>query len=406
MKTVSLSIDGKSVTASAGTTILNAAAAAGIDIPHLCYDPRVEPIGSCRLCGVKVEGMRGVIASCGQAVSDGMKITTEDDDLALHRRQILQLLLSDHSPTCTTCDKSGNCRLQDYAYRYHADQNRFGPLTHQPDGPNYTTLNKGILYDAEKCIKCGLCVKYCETVQMAEALTFAWRAKRMVVTTPFDEDLHKTTCELCGGCIRVCPVGAMLDKSALGMGREKDLSRVRTTCSYCGVGCQMDLVVDKARNRIVRVTAEPGSPINDGNLCVKGHFGFEFVASKDRLTHPLIRKNGKLRKSDVGRSHCAGRQTPPRDSRQARSRCRRLRLLVALHQRRKLPDAKTGARGRRHQQRGQLRHQLPCADRRRSGDVVRQRRDDQQHRRDQRLQGALPHRRQPHRGASDLSAWK
>ena len=169
--------------------------------------------------------------------------------------------------------------------------------THQPDGPNYTTLNKGILYDAEKCIKCGLCVKYCETVQMADALTFAWRAKRLVVTTPFNEDLHKTTCELCGGCIRVCPVGAMLDKSAVGMGREKDLSRVRTTCSYCGVGCQMDLVVDKARNRIVRVTAEPGSTINGGNLCVKGHFGFEFVASKDRLTHPLIRKNGKFEKA-------------------------------------------------------------------------------------------------------------
>jgi len=129
---------------------------------------------------------------------------------------------------------------------------------------------------------------------MADALTFAWRAKRLVVTTPFEEDLHKTTCELCGGCIRVCPVGAMLDKSAVGMGREKDLGRVRTTCSYCGVGCQMDLVVDKARNRIVRVTAESGATINGGNLCVKGHFGFEFVASKDRLTHPLIRKSGKL----------------------------------------------------------------------------------------------------------------
>ena len=224
MNIVSLTIDGKNVTVSAGTTILNAAAAVGIDIPHLCYDPRVEPIGSCRLCGVKVEGMRGLIASCGQAVGDRMKVTTEDDELALHRRQILELLLSDHRSGCTGCDRSGNCRLQDYAYRYHADEKRFGALTHPPDGPNYTTLNKGILYDADKCIKCGLCVKYCETVQMADALTFAWRAKRLVVTTPFNEDLHKTTCELCGGCIRVCPVGAMLDKSAVGMGREQDLS--------------------------------------------------------------------------------------------------------------------------------------------------------------------------------------
>ncbi|MGA2073445.1 MAG: formate dehydrogenase subunit alpha [Terriglobia bacterium] len=297
MKTVSLNIDGKTLTAAIGATILNAAAAAGIDIPHLCYDPRVEPVGSCRLCGVKVEGMRGIVASCGQAVGEGMKVTTEDDELALNRRQILELLLSDHRTACAGCDKSGNCRLQDYAYRYHAAEDRFGVLAHPPDGPNYTTLNKGILYDADKCIKCGLCVKYCETVQMADALTFAWRAKRLVVTTPFNEDLHKTTCELCGGCIRVCPVGAMLDKAAVGMGRQRDLSRVRTTCSYCGVGCQMDLMVDKARNRIVRVTAEPDATINGGNLCVKGHFGFEFVASKDRLTHPLIRKNGSFEKA-------------------------------------------------------------------------------------------------------------
>ena len=297
MKTVSLNIDGKTLTAAIGATILNAAAAAGIDIPHLCYDPRVEPVGSCRLCGVKVEGMRGIVASCGQAVGEGMKVTTEDDELALNRRQILELLLSDHRTACAGCDKSGNCRLQDYAYRYHAAEDRFGVLAHPPDGPNYTTLNKGILYDADKCIKCGLCIKYCETVQMADALTFAWRAKRLVVTTPFNEDLHKTTCELCGGCIRVCPVGAMLDKAAVGMGRQRDLSRVRTTCSYCGVGCQMDLMVDKARNRIVRVTAEPDATINGGNLCVKGHFGFEFVASKDRLTHPLIRKNGSFEKA-------------------------------------------------------------------------------------------------------------
>ena len=297
MNTVSLIIDGKPVSTPAGTTILNAAKSAGVDIPHLCYDPRVEPIGACRLCGVKVEGTRGLVAACAQAVSDGMKVVTEDAELALRRRHVLELLLSDHCPTCTSCDKSGACRLQDYAYRYGADQNRFGRYVAKPNGKNYTSLNKGILYAEEKCIKCGLCVKYCETVQMAEALTFAWRANRLQITTPFDETLHLTTCELCGGCIRVCPVGAMLDKAAVGLGREADLKRVRTTCAYCGVGCQMDLLVDPNRNRIVRVTAEPGSPINEGNLCVKGHFGFEFVGSPDRLTHPLIRENGAFRKA-------------------------------------------------------------------------------------------------------------
>jgi len=246
---------------------------------------------------VKVEGARGLIAACGQVVSEGMKVVTEDDELALRRKHVLELFLSDHCSTCIGCDKSGACKLQDYAYRYHADQNRFGVYAPKPNGTNFTTLNKGILYDAEKCIRCGLCVKYCETVQMAEALTFAWRANRMVVTTPFDEDLHTTSCELCGGCIRVCPTGAMLDKAAIGQGREADLTRVRTTCTYCGVGCQMELLVNKRKNRIVRVTTDPYSPINSGNLCVKGHFGHEFVSSPERLTHPLIRENGAFRKA-------------------------------------------------------------------------------------------------------------
>ena len=297
MNSVALTIDGQAVTVPAGTTILNAARTAGIEIPHLCYDPRVEAIGSCRLCGVKVEGARGLIAACGQVVSEGMKVVTEDDELALRRKHVLELFLSDHCSTCIGCDKSGACKLQDYAYRYHADQNRFGVYAPKPNGTNFTTLNKGILYDAEKCIRCGLCVKYCETVQMAEALTFAWRANRMVVTTPFDEDLHTTSCELCGGCIRVCPTGAMLDKAAIGQGREADLTRVRTTCTYCGVGCQMELLVNKRKNRIVRVTTDPYSPINSGNLCVKGHFGHEFVSSPERLTHPLIRENGAFRKA-------------------------------------------------------------------------------------------------------------
>jgi len=297
MNTVSLIIDGKPVTAPAGTTILNAARLASIDIPHLCYDPRVEAIGSCRLCGVKVEGSRGLVAACGQIVSEGMKVVTEDDELALRRKHVLELFLSDHCSTCIGCDKSGACKLQDYAYRYQADQNRFGVYAAKPVTKNFTTLNKGILYDAEKCIRCGLCVKYCETVQMAEALTFAWRANRLVVTTPFDEDLNNTSCELCGGCIRVCPVGAMLDKAAIGQGREADLTRIRTTCPYCGVGCQMDLLVNKHKNRIVRVTTDPYSQINGGNLCVKGHFGFEFVSSPERLTHPLIRKGDQFVKT-------------------------------------------------------------------------------------------------------------
>jgi len=293
-KPVSLTIDGRAVTVPAGTSVLLAAQSAGIDVPHLCHDPRVEPIGACRLCSVKVEGARGLVAACGQQVAPGMVVTSEDPELAERRRHVLELLLSEHHASCANCDRSGDCRLQDYAYRYQADPHRFGVYVPKHTAPNYTALDKGILYDADKCIRCGLCVKYCETVQMAEALTFTWRADRLVVSTPGDVPLRETDCEFCGGCIRVCPTGAMLDRGAAHHGRAADLKKVRTTCAYCGVGCQVDLYVDPHKNRIVRASAEPGATVNDGNLCVKGHFGFEFVGSPARLRQPLIRRDGEL----------------------------------------------------------------------------------------------------------------
>ncbi|MHC4798103.1 MAG: molybdopterin-dependent oxidoreductase, partial [Planctomycetota bacterium] len=297
MNEIGLTINGKDVSVRKGTTIFEAAKSVGIEIPRLCLDARVEPIGSCRMCVVKVEGTSGLTISCCTAVSPGMRVCTEDEEIAATRKTILELILSEHCVSCTRCDREGACRLQDYAYRYMADESRFGAAGRKLVCTNYSSNSKGILYDPSRCILCGLCVKYCEEVQMAFALTFAWRQDRMEVSTAYGMDLHESTCEMCGGCVRVCPSGAMLDRAAVGKGREKDLSRTRTICPYCGVGCQMDLLVDVGKNRIVRATAEPGSPINDGNLCVKGHFGFEFVSSPDRLTDPLVRKNGSFEKT-------------------------------------------------------------------------------------------------------------
>lgn len=291
-------IDDRSYTVPDSASVLDVCRQHGIWIPTLCHDERLEEAyGGCRMCLVEVEGAPDLLASCVTRVRDKMVVRTQTDRVHAARKAVLELILSEHPYECMTCEKDGGCRLQSYAYHYQADAARHGRYVRKPARPNFTTRNKGILYDADRCIKCGLCIRYCETVQMAGALTFAGRASGVEVSTPFDKDLHESTCELCGGCIRVCPVGAMLDKSGVGVAREAELQRVRTTCPYCGVGCQMDLMVDKRRNRIVRVTSEPGSPINDGNLCVKGHFGFEFVASKERLTHPLIRKNGQFEKA-------------------------------------------------------------------------------------------------------------
>jgi formate dehydrogenase alpha subunit len=297
MREVRLQIDNIEITVPEGTTILEAAKNAGIDIPHLCYDPRVRPIGSCRLCIVQIEGRVGLTISCNTPAASGMTVCTENLEIAAIRKTILELILAQHRVACTSCDREGACKLQDYAYRYQADEGHFGPAPRKPIRPNYTTNSEAILYDPDKCILCGLCVNYCEEVPMAEALTFAGKPEDMEVSTAFGMDLFKSTCVLCGGCVSVCPTGAMTERAAVGCGREKDLIKTRTVCAYCGVGCQIDVAVNPKTNRIVKVTTEPGYIPNRGNLCVKGKFGIDFVGHPDRLATPLIKRNGRFEKA-------------------------------------------------------------------------------------------------------------
>jgi len=277
MKQIRLRIDDKEIKTTEGTTILEAARSGGIDIPNLCYDPRIAPQGACRLCIVQIDSRPGLTTSCNTPVEEGMKVCTENEEIAAIRKTILELLLADHRVACTSCDRDGACRLQDYAYRYHADERRFTAGRQKPRRPNYATNSEAICYDPDKCILCGLCVKYCAEVEMDEALTFGGLGGEMEVTTAFGMDLRESTCELCGGCIQVCPVGAIVERSAIGKGREKDLLKTRTTCAYCGVGCQIELNVDPKTNSIVRVTSSIGRIPNNGNLCVKGKFAIEFV---------------------------------------------------------------------------------------------------------------------------------
>jgi len=297
MSSFRLTIDGREVQAQEGQTILQAALARGIDIPHLCHDPRLTPTGSCRLCVVEIKGQPGLHTACTRMVEPGLSVETETEAVRASRRTTLELLLSEHRVACTTCDADGDCLLQDYAYRYQAAETRFPNVAAAPNEPNYTTGNKGLDYDPSKCVRCQRCVRICAEVVMAEALTMRQRALSSVVSTGFDLPLNESTCELCGQCIDTCPTGAIGSRGAKGFGRKRDLEKVRTTCTYCGVGCQMDLNVSRRLNRIIRVTADPGWVPNDGNLCVKGRFGFEFVSSPERLTKPLIREDGRLREA-------------------------------------------------------------------------------------------------------------
>jgi len=294
MSEISLTIDGRELIACRGRTILQVALANGIDIPHLCYDPRLTPSGACRLCVVEIDGQPGLHTSCTRLAEPGMVVMTETEAVRASRKSTLELLLSEHNITCTTCDADGDCLLQDYAYRYQADENRFPSVATAAGRENYTSGNRAIVYDPSKCVRCQRCVKICAEGVLAEALTMKGRALSVEVSTAFDLPLNDTACVTCGQCVGACPTGALSDSAAVGRGRAKDLDKVRTTCPYCGVGCQLDLNIDRGRNRIVRVTSEVGCVPNDGNTCVKGRFGLDFVAHEDRLRTPLIRRRGKL----------------------------------------------------------------------------------------------------------------
>ncbi len=297
MSTKNLTINGQAVVAQENQSILEVALANDIHIPRLCYDPRVSATGSCRLCVVEVEGENGLQTSCTRLAEEGMKVETETPTIRASRKMTLEFFLSEHDARCTSCDSDGDCLLQDYSYEYGADLGHFGSLVPEESGPVYTGGNRGIIYDPAKCVRCQLCVKICSEVAMVDALALKGRALDVRISTAFDLPLNETTCELCGLCVSACPTAALWESAAVGKGRAKDLEKVRTTCTYCGVGCQIDLNVNTKTNRIVRVTSEAGSVVNDGNTCVKGRFGAQFVSSPDRLTTPLIRENGEFREA-------------------------------------------------------------------------------------------------------------
>ncbi|MHC4435117.1 MAG: 2Fe-2S iron-sulfur cluster-binding protein, partial [Planctomycetota bacterium] len=189
-----LTIDGKQITAQPGQTVLQAAQDNGIDIPNLCYDPRLKPSGSCRLCLVEIEGQRGLQPSCVFEAQDGLVVKTNTDEIREVRKTMLELLFDEHKARCTVCDENGNCDLQSYAYEYQLDEQSLGRPLYAEPVVNYTTGNLALEYDPNKCIRCGRCVRICDEVQMAHALTFKNRAAETEVTTAFDLPLNESTC--------------------------------------------------------------------------------------------------------------------------------------------------------------------------------------------------------------------
>ncbi len=284
---VEVEVDGITLTVPVGTSVMRAAAEAGVQIPKLCATDSLEPFGSCRLCLVEIEGRRGYPASCTTLVDNGMKVHTQTPKLADIRRGVMELYISDHPLDCLTCSANGNCELQDMAGVVGLREVRYGY-----EGENHLksakdTSNPYFTYDPSKCIVCNRCVRACEETQGTFALTIDSRGFASRVSPGQNEDFFDSECVSCGACVQACPTATLMEKSIIVHGQPDH--RVVTTCAYCGVGCSF--VAEMKGNQVVNMVPNKDGHANHGHSCVKGRFAWGYASHPDRITKPMIREN-------------------------------------------------------------------------------------------------------------------
>jgi len=289
MSTVTLSINEQQVTVPRGTTVLEAARSANIYIPTLCFGEGLEPYGACRMCIVEIEGMRGLPTSCTTVATEGMVVSTDTENVNSVRRTICEMLISDHPADCLSCSSNQRCELQKVASYLGVTEQRLPKLEREAvldeSNPFFTR-------DLQKCILCGLCTRACHEIVAVGAIEIAGRGYESRIASAGDSPIRESNCVSCGECVDRCPTGALSAKFEI----LPPTAETRTTCPYCGVGCS--ILLGTRNGRIVKVRGDREHPVNRGNLCVKGRFGMDFVGADDRLTKPLIRKNGKLEEAE------------------------------------------------------------------------------------------------------------
>lgn len=275
---ITFNLDGEDVEVVAGATLLDACRSKGAQVPTLCHEDRLEPFGGCRMCLVELDGAPRPVPACKTNAADGMVVRSASETLERVRGTIAEMFMAEHRPATGGRPDA----MEKVAKRF----NLGAPPIKFPKRAEYHDRNRFIGFDTDACILCNRCVRYCDEVMQVTALEHFGQGPDAIVQPTDGLSFLDTSCELCGGCISSCPTGALYEKQAQGV-EETSCDTTRTVCTFCGVGCVIDL--NTKDGKIVKVTAEEGVGPNDGHLCTKGRFAWQFVHHDDRLSEPLIR---------------------------------------------------------------------------------------------------------------------
>jgi NADH-quinone oxidoreductase subunit G len=287
---VNLTVDGKKLTAPAGTLLIEACKSTGIEVPSFCYYPGLSLQGACRMCLVEIEKMPKLQTACTTPVAEGMVVATESDKIKQARKSMLELLLANHPLDCPVCDAGGECELQDMTFKYGAAESKFMDMKNHRDEQQWSPV---VYFDRPRCILCYRCIRACGEGMDVWALGIQNRGASSIIAPNKEDHLE---CEECGMCIDICPVGALTSGAYRYKTRPWEMKHVGTVCTHCGDGCKTTLGVRRADTgmQIVRGDNRDKSGINGDFLCIKGRYAFDFANNDDRLTQPLIKRDGKF----------------------------------------------------------------------------------------------------------------
>jgi NADH-quinone oxidoreductase subunit G len=290
MADVTLTVDGKKLTAPAGTLLIEACKSAGIEVPSFCYYPNLSLQGACRMCLVKIEKMPKLQTACTTVIGEGMIVTSDNDEVRQARKSMVEMLLGNHPLDCPVCDAGGECELQDMTFSYGAAESKYMEVKNHREEQQWSPV---VFFDRPRCILCYRCVRVCGEGMDVWALGVQNRGVSSIIAPNQEDHLE---CEECGMCIDICPVGALTSGAYRYKTRPWEMKHVGTICTHCGDGCKTTLGVRRSDTgmQIVRGDNRDKSGVNNDFLCVKGRYAFDFADRDDRLTQPLIRRNGKL----------------------------------------------------------------------------------------------------------------